>query len=150
MIAQAEENSWSELLIPSCGQKTSPLDHADSNRTSGPANSIFCRNGCSKPTRIDTGSRSVRTVESFLLIARTTVQSPSVKGSETNSKCSPYILMRLDAMKPRSLALAQFSEADRPLVWILRAPVDTGRICSAIESTLGRIKHSPEQLLSSS
>jgi hypothetical protein len=68
------------------------------------------RNRSASPTRIAIGSRSVRTTGSFPLIARTAMQSPSSKGSETISKRSPYIFMWTDAVKPRSLIFAQLSE----------------------------------------
>src|SRR5579863_7356879 len=68
------------------------------------------RNRSASPTRVAIGSRSVRTIGSFRLIARTAMQSPSSKGSETISKRSPYIFMCMDTVKPRSLIFAQLSE----------------------------------------
>jgi hypothetical protein len=44
------------------------------------------------------------------------MQSPSLKGSETISKRSPYILMCMGAVKPRSLIFAQLSDAIRTVL----------------------------------
>lgn len=43
------------------------------------------------------------------------MKSPALKGSETISKRSPYILICMGAVKPRSLILAQLSDAIRTL-----------------------------------
>jgi len=51
--------------------------------------------------------------------------------------------MCLEAVKPRSFILAQFSEAD-PLVCVVRAFAGAGGVCSTGTLTLGRIKQPPE------
>jgi len=76
--------------------------------------------------RIATGSRSVRTVWLPLLTTWTDVHSPSSNGSEINSKCSPYMVMWVEALNPSSLILEQFSTADRLLACVLRAFVGAG------------------------
>ena len=78
-----------------------------------------------RPTRIAVGSRRVRISGSFPLIARTATPSPSSKGSETISKRSPYIVMCMDGMKPRSLILTQRSDP----ICTLFTPFSSSGIC---------------------
>jgi hypothetical protein len=52
--------------------------------------------------------------------------------------------MCLEAVKPRSFVLAQFSEADRALVYVVRGPVSNGGVGFGGTSKLGRIKRPPE------
>jgi hypothetical protein len=51
--------------------------------------------------------------------------------------------MCLEAVKPRSFILAQFSEADRALVYVVRGPVSSGGVGFGGTSKLGRIKRPP-------
>jgi hypothetical protein len=69
------------------------------------------------------------------------MQPSSSKGSETISKRSPYIFMRLDGVKPRSLIFAQFSEGTGPTAGI--AATGAGTVSVLRTSTLGEIKQPP-------
>ena len=69
------------------------------------------RKRSARPTRIARGRRTVRIAGSLPLVARTATPPASSNGSETISKCSPYILMCMDAEKPRSFILTQLSES---------------------------------------
>ena len=73
------------------------------------------RNRSDGPTRIAVGSSRMRIAGSSPLVARTAMQPPSSNGSETISKRSPYILMCLENVKPRSRIFAQLSELLRTL-----------------------------------
>src|SRR6202167_370274 len=89
------------------------LNRRQTSSVDCPLTSGFFRKRSPEPTRIVVGSRKVRICRSAPLMARTATPSPSLKGSDTISKLSPYILMWREDAKPRSLILAQRLERVR-------------------------------------
>src|SRR5208283_4190116 len=76
-----------------------------------------------RPTRIDVGSRSVRSVGPFAVVTRTATPLPSGNGSETISNRSPYILMWWEELYPRALILTQSSAVDLAILWFMTLPI---------------------------
>src|SRR5271165_5449128 len=84
-----------------------------------------------RPTRIDVGSRSVRSVGSSTVMTWTATPLPSGNGSETISNRLPYILMWWEELYPRALILTQSSAVDLAILWFMTVPISCN--CEILE-----------------
>ena len=80
-----------------------------------------------RPTRIDVGSRSARSVGSSRVMTWTATPLPSGNGSETISNRLPYILMWWEELYPRALILTQSSAVDLAILWFTTVPISCDR-----------------------